>query len=149
MVSPGVLARAEPVALDDPPPQVEADVVIEHDIRQAKRHPLENFRVVIHAGEHEFALVLEVGDERGGAPVLDDEGFRREGTISKGVVGVVVRVDEIENGLVGDFPHALQYLVGHLNADVGVDDQHPALADDEAGVVHTGNGRDQGVDARG
>jgi len=40
MVSPGVLARAEPVALDDPPPQVEADVVIEHDIRQAKRHPL-------------------------------------------------------------------------------------------------------------
>ena len=66
----------------------------------------------------------------------------------KGVVPVVVGVDEVADGLVGHFAHPFQNLAPHGRVDVGVDYQHVPLAHDEAGVVHVGYGGKKRVHSR-
>lgn len=138
---------AEPVELDKLPPQVDPEVFVEDDVRQAQRHALEDFRFVSHTGEEERLLLLHVRHPRSGLALLDNQSLRREGAVPEGMVPVVIGVDEVADGLVRHFAHPFLDLAGHRDGDMGVDHEHALFAHHEAPVVHVLNRGEQGIDA--
>ena len=106
-----------------------------------------------------FVLGPAFGEDVGvGAPthkgfaatlVAEDVGLRAVELVAEGVVGVVMGVDDVSDGLVGDLPDIFEESPDHTADHHGVDDQAFLLADYEARVadVPADTLPDVGIDA--